>query len=59
MLSCNMNKTDDMTNKPAEERRKTKQREPRRDPRSAEPPLEPIVPPLIVDGKELVRDSHC
>ena len=43
----------------AEERRKKNQREPRRDSRSPQQPLEPINPPLISDGPELVRDSHC
>lgn len=48
-----------MANEGAEDRRKKNQREPRRDSRSSQPPSEPIPPPLISDGPELVRDSHC
>jgi hypothetical protein len=48
-----------MASEPAEDRRKKNQREPRRDSRSSEPQSEPITPPLIIDGPELVRDSHC
>jgi hypothetical protein len=48
-----------MTNEPAEEHRKNNQRDQHQDSRSSEPPSRPITPPLIVDGKELVRDSHC
>ena len=49
----------DMTNEPAEDRRKKNQREPRKDSRSSQREAEPITPPLINDGPELVRDSHC
>jgi hypothetical protein len=48
-----------MTDNNAEERRKKNQREPRRDSRSTEQTSEPINPPLLIDGPELVRDSHC
>jgi hypothetical protein len=48
-----------MTDEPAEERRKKNQWEPRGDRRSSQPEAEPITPPLITDGPELVRDSHC
>jgi hypothetical protein len=48
-----------MTDEPAEERRKKNQREPRGDHRPSQPEAEPITPPLITDGPELVRDSHC
>lgn len=48
-----------MEHEVAEERRQKNQREPRRDSRSPERPPEPISPPLISDGPELVRDSHC
>jgi len=48
-----------MANEPAEDRRRKNQREPRRDSGSSEPQSGPITPPLIIDGPELVRDSHC
>ena len=48
-----------MTNVSAEDRSKKDQREPRRDSRPSQPEAEPITPPLITDGPELVRDSHC
>jgi hypothetical protein len=48
-----------MANEPAEDRRKKNQREPRRDSRASEPQSEPISPPLMIDGLELIRDSHC
>jgi hypothetical protein len=47
-----------MTDQPAEDCHRKNQREPRRDPPS-QPEAEPITPPLINDGPELVRDSHC
>jgi hypothetical protein len=50
---------DDMTEEAAEQRRKKNQREPRRESHSSQPEAEPITPPLITDGPELVRDSHC
>lgn len=43
----------------AEERRQKNQRQPRRDFRSSEPVAEPVGPPLLIDGPEAVRDSHC
>jgi hypothetical protein len=48
-----------MTHEPAEDRRNKNQREPRRDSSSSPPEATPITPPLITDGPELVRDSHC
>jgi hypothetical protein len=48
-----------MANEGAENRRKKNQREPRRGFRSSEPQSEPVTPPLMIDGPELVRDSHC
>ncbi len=48
-----------MTNEPAEDGRNKNQREPSGDSRLSDPPFEAITPPLIVDGPELVRDSHC
>jgi hypothetical protein len=50
---------DGMTNEPGEERRKKNQREPARESRPSQPEAEPITPPLVTDGPELVRDSHC
>jgi len=46
-----------MANDNAEDRKK-KQGEPRRAPPSPAPASEPLSPPLIVDGPELVRDTH-
>ena len=43
----------------AEERRQKNQRRSRPDLRSSEPVAEPISPPLLIDGPEAVRDSHC
>jgi hypothetical protein len=48
-----------MTNVAAEDQPKKNQRQPRRDSRPDDSQSEPITPPLIVDGPELVRDSHC
>ena len=43
----------------ASERRQKNQRQPRRDLPSSEPAVEHIGPPLLIDGPEAVRDSHC
>jgi hypothetical protein len=41
------------------DRRTDDERERRRVSRPSRAPSEPILPPLISDGPELVRDSHC
>jgi hypothetical protein len=43
----------------AGERHQKNQRPPHRDVSSSEPVAEPISPPLLIDGPEAVRDSHC
>lgn len=48
-----------MTSDNAEDRRRKTQSQPRREPRSAQPAAEPVNPPLLIDGPEAVRDSHC
>jgi hypothetical protein len=43
----------------ASERQQKNQRQPRRAVSSSEPVAEPISPPLLIDGPEAVRGSHC
>jgi hypothetical protein len=50
---------DGMTSSSAEERRQKNQRDPSSKSRSAQTTAQPINPPLLIDGLEAVRDSHC
>lgn len=42
-----------------DDRRGKNQRDRRCEHRSAQPTAAPVNPPLMIDGPEAVRDSHC
>jgi hypothetical protein len=48
-----------MANETARDRRDKNEQQPRRDPRSSKPQPAQILPPLMVDGLESVRDPNC
>jgi hypothetical protein len=48
-----------MGNESTGDRRDKAEQETRRDPRSRKPQSTQILPPLIIDGLESVRDPNC
>jgi hypothetical protein len=60
MLSCSKLEHDDMASETRTDQQAPDRRQPPNDPRSAKERPSPGVPmPLVSDGLEAIRDSHC
>jgi hypothetical protein len=59
MLSCSKMEHDDMASEQGTDQQAPDQRKEPRDPRSPTPPLPQGGPPLVNDGLEVPRSSHC